>query len=116
MSQHGEVTVWTDASSLGLGVALEVDGSIVWDASWLRKESVYQHINVAELEAVGRGVNMAIAWGFKTFYAGSLRWLLRNCVRTKGTAEMLVKHRLGVIGDIITEYGLNVTVCFVPSV
>ena len=29
---------------------------------------------------------------------------------------MLVKHRLGVIGDIITEYGLNVTVRFVPSV
>ena len=40
----------------------------------------------------------------------------RNRVHTKGVAEMLVKHRLGVIGDIITEYGLNVTVHFVPSV
>ena len=126
VSQHGKVTVWTDASSLGLGVALEVDGSIVEDASWLRKESDYQHINVAELEAVGCGVNMAIAWGFRTFTLAVdsltvVSWMTsviekRNRVRTKGAAEMLVKRRLGVIADIITEYGLNVTVRFVPSV
>ena len=126
VSQHGEVAVWIDASLLGLGVALEVDGSIVKDVSWLRKESDYQHINVAELEAVGRGVNMAIAWGFKTFTLAVdsltvVSWMTsviqkRNRVRTKGAAEMLVKRRLGVIGDIITEYGLNVTVRFVPSV
>jgi len=64
---HGAVTVWTDASSLGLGVVLEGNGSIVEDTSWLRKESDYLHINVAELEAVGCGVNMAITWDFKTF-------------------------------------------------
>ena len=40
----------------------------------------------------------------------------RNRVCTKGAAEMLAKRHLGVIGDIITEYGLNVTVHFVPSV
>ncbi|XP_067931421.1 uncharacterized protein [Watersipora subatra] len=34
-----------------MGVALEVDGDIVEDASWLRKESDHQHINDAELEA-----------------------------------------------------------------
>ena len=33
----------------------EVDGSIVEDASWLRKKSDYSHINVEELEAVARG-------------------------------------------------------------
>ena len=84
------------------------------------------HINVAELEAVGHGVNMAKAWDFKTFtlVVDSLTvvsWMTRvidkrNCVRMKGAAEMLVKCRLGVIGDIINEYGLNVTVHFVPSV
>ena len=130
VSQHGEVTVWTDASSLGSGVALEVNGSIVEDASWLRKESDYQHINinVAELEAVGGGVNMAIAWGFKTFTLAVdsltvVSWMTSvidieksNRVRMKGAAEMLVKRCLGVIGDIITDYGLNVTVRFVPSV
>ena len=126
VSQHGEVTVWTDASSLGLGVALEVDGSILEDVSWLRKESDYQHINVAKLEAVGCGVNMAIAWGFKTFTLAVdsltvVSWMTsviekRNLVCTKGAAEMLIKRRLGVIGDIITEYGLDVTVHFVLSV
>ena len=40
----------------------------------------------------------------------------RNRVCTKGVAETLVKRRLGMISDIITEYGFNVTVRFVPSV
>ena len=66
VGHEGSVTVWTYASSLGLGVALEVDGSILEDASLLRKKSDYSHINVVELEAVARGVNLAIAWGFKT--------------------------------------------------
>ena len=99
MSLHGAVTVWTDASSLGLGVALEVDGNIVEDALWLRKESDHLHINGAKLEAVGHGVHMAIAWGFRTFTLAVdsltfFSWMTsvidkRNCVRTKGAAEML---------------------------
>ena len=40
---------------------------MVEDASWLRKEADHSHINVAELEAVSKRVNLAIAWGFKTF-------------------------------------------------
>ncbi|XP_067949793.1 uncharacterized protein [Watersipora subatra] len=122
----GSVVVWTDASSLGLGVAIGVDGSIVEDASWLRKESDHSHINVAELEAVGRGVNLAIAWGFKTFTLAVdsltvVNWMSntidgRNRVRTKDAAEMLVKRRLGVIRDTITEYGLSVTMRLVPTV
>ncbi|XP_067944891.1 uncharacterized protein [Watersipora subatra] len=122
----GSVVVWTDASSLGLGVAIEVDGSIVEDASWLRKESDHSHINVAKLEAVGRGVNLAIAWGFKTFTLAVdsltvVNWMSNtidghNRVRTKGAAEMLVKRRLGVIRDTITEYGLSVTMRLVPTV
>ena len=59
------VTVWTDASSLGLGVALEVDGSIVEDVSWLRKKSDYSHINVAELEAVARGSTWQLRGGLR---------------------------------------------------
>ncbi|XP_067932994.1 uncharacterized protein [Watersipora subatra] len=109
-----------------MDVALEVDGNIVEDASWLRKESDHQHINVAKLEAVGRGINLAIAWGFKTFTRAIdlltvVNWLTntidgQNSVRTKGVAEMLVKRRLGVIRDTIAEYGLAVSVHFVPSV
>ena len=123
---NGAVVVWTDASSLGLGVAVEVDGSVVEDASWLMKESDHSHINVAELEAVGQCVNLAIAWGFKTFILAVdsltvVNWMSntidgRHRVRTNGAAEMLVKRRLGVIRDTITEYGLSVTMRLVPTV
>ena len=51
--------VWCDASSIALGVLLEIDSCAVEDAVWLRKESDYNHINVAELEAVLKGANLA---------------------------------------------------------
>ena len=95
------------------------------DTSWLSKESDHLHINVAKLEAVGHGVNMAIAWSFMTFMLAVdsptvVSWMTsvidkRNCVHMKGVAEMPVKCHLGVIGDMITEHGLEVTIRFVPS-
>ena len=60
VNRGGNVTIWTDASSLALGVVVQVDDSVVEDASWLRKKSDNLHINVAELEAVARGINFAI--------------------------------------------------------
>ena len=47
-----EATVWVDASSLALGIVIEVDGNVVDDASWLRSEDSSSHINMAELDAV----------------------------------------------------------------
>ena len=35
------------------------------DAAWLRKKDDYDHINIAELEAVVRGVNLALKWGLR---------------------------------------------------
>ena len=55
-----EVTVWVDASSLATGVAIEYDGAIIEDASWLRP--VHKHINLAEFGAVLRGINLALHW------------------------------------------------------
>ena len=65
--QGDELTVWTDASSLALGVAIEVEGEIVEDGSWLRRDDG-THINVAELDAVLKGVNMAILWVAKKIH------------------------------------------------
>ena len=45
---------------------MEVGGTIVEDATWLRKTTDYNHVNVAELEAVLKGVNLALWWGFKS--------------------------------------------------
>ena len=58
-------TVWCDASSLTVGVVLEIGGIIVEDAAWLCKPFGVGHINVAELVAVLNGVNLALKWGLR---------------------------------------------------
>ena len=55
-----EVTVWVDASSLATSVAIEYNGAISEDASWLRLVHIDKHINLAELDAVLRGINLAL--------------------------------------------------------
>ena len=58
--------VWVDASSIAKGVVLETrDGEAIEDASWLRKDTG-THINMAELDAAIRRLNLAIAWEMKT--------------------------------------------------
>ena len=63
-----EATVWVDASSLALGIVSEVDGHVVQDASGLRSEDSSSHINMAELDAVIKGVDAALAWNLKTLH------------------------------------------------
>ncbi|XP_054267042.1 uncharacterized protein LOC128989196 [Macrosteles quadrilineatus] len=65
VSPGEEGKVWCDASSLAIGVCLEIEGEIVEDASWLRKQHDSAHINLAELEAILKGVNLALRWGLK---------------------------------------------------
>ena len=55
--------LWTDASSLAVGVAVEIDGDIVEDAAWLRRKGDSSHINVSELDVVVKGLNVAQRWG-----------------------------------------------------
>ena len=54
-----------DASSLALGAAVKIDSSIVEDASWLHKDDS-SHINMAKLDAVIKGLNLALAWKIRT--------------------------------------------------
>ena len=61
-----QVVLWDDASLIALGVALEVDGNIIEDASWLRPKNDSAHINRSELETVIRGLNLSNKWGFKS--------------------------------------------------
>ena len=72
VSQNEICTLWTDASSLALGVVLEEDGDKIEDAAWLRKKDDTAHINLAELDAVVKGLNLAIKWNCDPFK------LLRN--------------------------------------
>ncbi len=92
--------MWYDAISIGLGVKLEMDGVIAEDAAWLRQENDVQHIDVAELEAVLQGVNLALKWGpvsleIITDSATVAAWLsssisLEARIKTRGMSEMLV--------------------------
>lgn len=118
-------TVWCDASSIGLGVLLEIDGHVVEDAAWLRKSSDFDHINVAELEAVMKGLNMALRWNISDIeivtdsatVAGWIRTVLseEKRVRTKGASELIVKRRLGIMKNLICEFNLNVSLTLVPT-
>ena len=52
-------TVWADASSLALEVIVEVDGKIIEDAYWFRKDDT-THIYMPEFDAVINGLNMGL--------------------------------------------------------
>ena len=122
-SDHG--VLWCDASSLAIGACLEVDGHVIEDGSWLRKRNDAAHINLAELEAVLKGISMALAWGLKEVelkvdsmsvfsWIQSLLSGMRR-IRVKGMSEALVRRRLSLLNDTINECNLNLTVTFVPS-
>ena len=86
---------------------------------------IINHINVAELEAALKGVNLAIKWGLTNIQIitdsatvhGWVRLVLseEKRVKTKGAAEILIQRKLGVLRDLIDELGLTVTIKCVAS-
>lgn len=117
--------VWTDASSLAMGAVLEIGGHIVEDAAWLRPKDDAMHINLAELEAALKGLNLALKWGLKkivmlvdsktVFDWMKLTLSGEKRVKTKGAAEMLVKRRLAVLSQTVKEFGLQLKLGLVAS-
>ncbi|XP_043231549.1 uncharacterized protein LOC122386434 [Amphibalanus amphitrite] len=120
-----EGVVWVDASSLAIGAVLEMEGTIVEDACWLRKNPE-THVNLAELDSVVRGINLSLAWNLKkvTVVTDSktvYHWLTdalsgRARIKTKAASEMLIRRRLETVKSLRDEYGLQLTVKCVPSV
>ncbi|XP_076031925.1 uncharacterized protein LOC143019828 [Oratosquilla oratoria] len=105
--------VWCDASSIATGAVLEIGGVVVEDGAWQRKKDDYHHINMSELDAVIKGINLALKWGLREIeirtdsatVAGWMNSVLtaEKRVRTKGAAEILVKRRLGILRELIDE-------------
>ena len=120
-----EATVWVDASSLALGIVIEVDGHVVEDASWLRSEDSFSHINMAELDAVIKGVNAALAWKLKTLHVRTdsltvYHWILNALsgkvrLKTKASSEMLIRRRVDKIKALVDQYGLALDIKLVRS-
>ena len=63
-----EVTVWVDASSLATSVVVESNGVVVEDATWLQSVHEDKRINLAELDALLRGINFALQWKAKVIH------------------------------------------------
>ncbi|XP_065654532.1 uncharacterized protein LOC136081163 [Hydra vulgaris] len=122
--QNG-ATLWCDASSMAIGVAIEYDGVIIEDAAWLRSINDVMHINIAELDAVVRGINLAAKWDIKNLSVftdsvtvhGWLKSMLTEShrIRSNALSEMLIKRRLSLLQDLIKEYNINITLKWVPS-
>ncbi|XP_043239685.1 uncharacterized protein LOC122390607 [Amphibalanus amphitrite] len=119
------MTIYTDASSLALGVTVEVDGETVEDASWLRRADDAAHINLAELDAVLKGVNLALQWrvtdmDMVTDSRTVWQWVSdalsgRARLRSKAASEMLIRRRLSTLKALKDEYGLSIRIRCVPS-
>ena len=104
---------------------MEIGGLVVEDATWLRKKIDYNHINVVELDAILKGINLAIKWGLRkikirTDLATVVSWVTSKVeesgrIRTKGAGEVILKRRLGILGELISEFKLQIKAVFVPS-
>ena len=115
-----EFTVWVDASLLALGVALAVDEFIIEDVCWLRPENDSRHINLAELDATLKGINLAFQWQARVphIIMDSVcmhRWITDALSRkaqltTKASREMLIQRQLTNLVKTIREYDLTVDV------
>jgi len=113
-----------DASSLALGAVVEVGDHVVEDVTWLRHEDA-SHINMAELDAVIKGFNMAIMWNMKKLHLctdslTAYHWITDTVtrkarVKTKASTEMLIRRRLSMLNSLIEEYHLDLDVTLVTS-
>ena len=123
--QGDELNVWVDASSQAIGVLLEKNGVAIEDACWLRPPNDAAHINLAELDVVMKGINLALQWKVRKLCIHTdsqcvYPWILdiltgKARVRTKAASEMLIRWRLETIRKLVTEYNLSVDAVLVTS-
>ncbi len=95
------------------------------DASWLKGKHDSSHINLGELDAVLKGINLASKWAVKeltlaTDSATVFGWLRSivhgtHNVRTKALSELLIRRRLDILREAIVQEGLIVKPMLVRS-
>ena len=106
-------------------MSLVYDGAIIEDVCWLCPEKDSQHINLVELDAIIKGINLAILWKTTTVHlftdsACVYKWIsdtltAKARVKTKAASEMLIRQRLDMIIKLVKEYALSMNVFFVKS-
>ena len=123
--QGKEMNVWVDASSLAIGVLLEKNGAVIEDACWLRPMNDTMHINLAELDMVLKGINLALQWGVKILHVQTdslcvYHWVSDTLsgkarVQTKAASKMLIRRQLSTIKKLAAEYELCMDVTLLTS-
>ena len=113
------------ASTLATGVVQERHGNILEDACWIRPTNDTPHINLAELDATVKGLNLALQWQARIVHLHTDSVCVYHCltdaltgrarVRTKAASKILVRRRLTILQQLIREYGLHIDVTFVAS-
>ena len=83
------------------------------------------HINLAELDAVMKGINLALQWKVRKLHIHTdslcvYHWISdtltgKAMVRTKAASEMLIRRRLETIRKLVTEYNVSVDAVLVTS-
>lgn len=64
VDKESNVMLCTDASPIATGSVLEITGDVVEDECWLCSMNDSADINLAELDAVIRGISLMVSWGF----------------------------------------------------
>jgi hypothetical protein len=128
---HDQWTIWTDASDIARGCVLQIGNVWVEDASHLRKKGDKKHINVAELQAVQDGIELATDY-IKALHlrhevvlrvmcdnATAISWLKQSRQRKwkaiKGLSAKLVERVLIQIAELCKMYNLKLDVVYTPS-
>ena len=111
--------VWCDANSITIGSIEDIIGSVSEDAAWLQKKDDYNRINGAELEAVLKGVKLALKNGLRQMEVRTdattvLSWVNSiveesRRIRTKSAGGMIIKG-----GQLIAEFGFKMKAMLVP--
>ena len=117
--------IFCDASSIAYGVILQAGSSVMEDQCWLRPKDDKKHINVAELDAVVKGLNLVAEWNIKKvmLFTDSktvhswLRAVLGNTRRVKvnGLNQVVVERRLQIIAEVFHMLQLDVLLQWLPS-
>ena len=120
-----EGKLWVDPSSLALGVLAQIGGITFEDETWLPKDRSEVHINMAELDAVLRGVNMALAWKLNKLQLFTDSVTVFHCIsdavtgksrlRSKASAELITRRRVNLFRESVDDYNLDVNVNLISS-
>ena len=92
-----EVNVCVDSSLLVLGVLLEKDRTMVEDVFCLQSANDARHINLTELDAMVKGINLALQWQAKRLHL-STDSLCKMHQPSNGQGRNLTSHQK--LGDV----------------